>query len=153
MGAIDVRYGVTIACDPSGVVKAPIVSQDVLQQERIRTRWDAVDSVIGAHDTSDLRIADASLEWGQVIFGKILLGDHRVEAVAHDAFPVVQVVRGEVFAVCDNLEVRFGVESTLEAEDEIVNITLQMEGVFSWGFLTTTPARILECWKRNRCQS
>ena len=52
------------------------------------------------------------------------MGDHRVEAVAHNAFPVVQIVRGEVFAVCDNLEVRFGVESTLEAEDEIVNIAL-----------------------------
>ena len=121
---VDVRYGIAIARDPPIVREAPVVSEDVLQQELVRARWDAVDGVVRAHDACHLRIADACLEGREVVFGEVLLGHDGIEAVAHDAFPVVQVVRGEVFAVCDNLEVRFGVESTLEAEDEIVNIAL-----------------------------
>ena len=51
-----------------------------------------------------------------------------------------------MLAVGDDLEVRFGVDAALEADDEVVDVALEMERVFAGGLLTAAPARILESW-------
>ena len=72
--------------------------------------------------------------------------DDGVEALANDALPVVQVVRGVVLAVGRDFQIGFGVDAALEADDEVVDVVLEVERVFPRGLLTATPARILERW-------
>ena len=146
MRGIYVGDRIAVARHPSVAVEAPVVPEDVLQQELVRARRDPVHGVVRAHDARHLRVAHARLERGQVVLGEVLLRDHRVEPVALDALPVVEVVGCEVLAVGDDFEVGLGVDAALEADDEVVDVVLEMEGVFSWCLLTTTPARILESW-------
>ena len=53
-----------------------------------------------------------------------------------------------MLAVGDDLEVGLGVDAALEADDEVVDVVLEVERVFSGGLLTTTPAGILEGYVR-----
>ena len=51
-----------------------------------------------------------------------------------------------MLAVGGDFEVGLGVDSSLEADDEVVDVVLEVERVFPRGLLTATPARILERW-------
>ena len=73
-----------------------------------------------------------------------MLRDYRVEAVSNNALPVVQVISREVFTVGDDFEERLWVYASLKADDEVVDILGEVEGIFSGSLLTTAPARVLE---------
>lgn len=152
MRAEDIVHRVAVGCDPStNIVEAPVVAQDRLQKVGIRARRDAVYGVIAAHDGRDLGIADTALEWRQVELAHVLGGHHRVERHAAVAFPIFQVVRREVLAVCDNLVVRLRVDPALQSLDEVEDILGDMEGILAGGFLSTAPARVLK-WVNVWCE-
>ena len=100
--------------------------------------------VVRAHDASDLRVSDARLEGGSVVFTQILLADDGVEPVTLDTAPVLQVVPGEVLAVCDDFVVWIRREPALQPSDELINVLGDMEWVFSGRLLSSAPSRVFE---------
>lgn len=143
-GLTHIANSITIRSNPSGVVETPLVTENVLKEERGCARRDAIDGVVRAHDTSDLGVSDAGLEGGSVVLAQILLADNGVERITLDSAPVLHVVPGVVLTVSDDLEVRLRINTALQAVDETVDVLGGVEGVFAWRLLPTSPTGVLE---------
>lgn len=142
--AENVVDGITIRRHPAAnVVEAPVVPQYGLEEVGVGTRGNAVDRVVTAHNGGNPCVTHAALERGEIVLAQVLSGDNRVKRHAAVSVPVLQVVCGVVLAVRDDLVV-CGVDTTLEALDEVEHILRGVEGVLARRFLATTPARVSE---------
>ena len=63
-------------------LKSPFSPQNLLQQQRIAAARNAVDAVVGSHDSLHMTLLNAGLEGGKIGFIQVLLSHHRIEAVS-----------------------------------------------------------------------
>src|SRR5690242_18863547 len=90
LAAPDVMNGVAIRDNVA--VEAPTLAQDVGEEEGIRAGGNAVNRVIGAHDSSDVSFANSHLKLWEVSFVRIPFGRSRVEAMPFGFRPAVNGV-------------------------------------------------------------
>jgi hypothetical protein len=136
VGHIHVLNGVAVARHPLlGVVESPVLTQNRLQQVRVRTGRNAVYCIVRAHKGSNVT-ADAALETWQVVLDKVLLGDLGVELVSEVTVPVLDIVTGKVLAGRHNSFILIA-RVSLETLDQSAYIRRQMVRIFTRGLLAT----------------
>jgi hypothetical protein len=111
-----------------------------LQQILVGARWDTVDSVVSAHDATDIHVSDAGLERLQIILAQVLLGRVVVLAISV-RFDVIHSV---VLAGSYDLFVFESIDSTLETGYQVGDVALGMESVFGRYFQSSAPSRVKE---------
>jgi hypothetical protein len=143
MREINIFNGIAVADDPLLIIRpAPMLTQYIINKIFIRAARNAIHSVIGAHECPNVCL-HTCLEGGHVALCQILHRDLRIELEAPVSVPALHVAPGEVLAGGDySLVLR--IIASLEAINESSNIGRQVENVFSWSFLASTPARVFE---------
>ena len=85
---VNVLDRITITGDPLLLVSpAPVLAKNIIQEPRIGAGWNAVQSAVCAHESSDIGVSCAGTERRQVVLDKITLADLNIVLVAEVAIP------------------------------------------------------------------
>jgi hypothetical protein len=118
-----------------------VLTEDVIQQPRIGTGGNAVQSAVCAHESSNVGVSGARAERRQVVLDQITLTDLDIVLVTEVTVPRLDIVTGEMLASSGDLS-DLRILATLETHDKGVNVGRKMVRVFSRSFLTSAPSGI-----------
>jgi hypothetical protein len=142
VGQEDVLDRITITGNPLLLVgPVPVLTEDVVQQPRIGTGGNAVQSAVCAHESSNVGVSGARAERRQVVLDQITLTDLDIVLVTEVTVPRLDIVTGEMLASSGDLS-DLRILATLETHDKGVNVGRKMVRVFSRSFLTSAPSGI-----------
>jgi hypothetical protein len=122
VGQEDVLDRITITGDPLLLVgPVPVLTEDIVQEPRIGTGGNAVQSAVCAHEGSNVGVSGARAERRQVVLDQITLTDLDIVLVTKVSVPRLDIVTGEMLASSGDLS-DFRILAALETHDKGVDV-------------------------------
>lgn len=137
MVGVDVIDRATVGNDIAG--EAPLVAEQVGEEERIGARGFAEDGIVSTHETANVTLFHGHFEMRQVGFVEIALGGFDVEFMA---LGLGAAVDGEMFRTGNGFEIVRII--ALNAANEGHADLAGQKSIFTVGFLAAAPAWVAE---------